>query len=700
MLTLADSFQIDSFTLFRDYVYREGRGGFGSRFYALPSSPRLARDGAGRPAFDFVWYRRPAGAAGPAAEAGGLVTLTAELAPTTAERHVLASAIGEHLGAAAPPTVEVLSVPFTGGTVELAYAGEGAPGELATGIAGRGPATLTGGERTTFAVELSAEGAALLWQALERGTEVFHLRFDLICEHRLGDVELRAWCDAERAHRVLTERLALGSVSRPEVRELLVSRRLAGMEIVTEQALPAERVAALEALGAGLLEAALASAFFAASPGEGTQTTLCPYAPGLSAQLNHTFAQSFPLEHHLVVQGLLGLGIPVAALGERVRRVDLSHGFSEVMEVKVYAAVDFADGVIPAVKATLEYDETSPSGERVSSRGELIFRSGDTVGTFRTDLAAPHLRRFHYTVDVYYDGSPEPARLAFPPVETSALVLDLDAFGVLAVDVSLRDVPFDDVRKVIVDLEYPTRSLSRRLILDGEHSVGAWREVVREQPGPYRYRVAWITAAGARLETDWREATSRRLALDAPPELRRLASRVELVSAGDFGGLAQIVAEIESLTGDSSPTQLVFQAAGERQTWTAPTAAPHYRVRQTLVLADGDLVPLGWVESDRGVFIVRDPLRRSVQVVGRLLDLGGAWKLALVALEPGSGAAARTTLVLRDGQAAPLWSFRAAEESGAFRYQLTLIRSTGERVETPWQEGRGEILVLRPPVEA
>jgi hypothetical protein len=301
---------------------------------------------------------------------------------------------------------------------------------------------------------------------------------------------------------------------------------------------------------------------------------------------------------------------------------------------------------------------------------------------------------------------------------------------------------------------------------DAAHPAGSWRAVVRERPGPYRWRAAWLGAGGERIEGGWRTATDRRLVLDAPDALARRAE-VELVAAGDFEGLAQIVAEVEpdpdaggepggepegaagsdpqdepseesagtpvsgprgepgispggadGTAGDPRPpagaTQLSFTAPGERHVWHPPAASgassgpPRYRVRLTLVSAGGVPTTLGWQRSDRRLFVVRDPLRVDVEVVPRLLDLGGAVSLALLELEPGDGAAppepaaaGRRTLVLRDPAERPRWSFRAAEPGRTeYRYRLTLVPRAGERVVTPWTPGRDELLVLRPPDRA
>jgi hypothetical protein len=256
----------------------------------------------------------------------------------------------------------------------------------------------------------------------------------------------------------------------------------------------------------------------------------------------------------------------------------------------------------------------------------------------------------------------------------------------------------------VVDLEYPPLGLTHRLILDGETPAGLWQAVTREQtPEPFRYRVAWLAADGRRVEEDWRTSTRSEIALDAPASLVATA-RVQLVAAGDFSGLAQILVDLET-EGDGRlhQAQLAFTAAGESQMWEAPGAASgfRYRSRFTLVGGDGAVRVLPWIDQDAPVLVVRDPLCFEVRPVARLLDLGGSLSLALLALEPlDSDGADRTTLILRHRDEETSWSFRlASPDRHRYRWQLTLIPKQGARTTTPWQEAEAGVLVLRPSEE-
>jgi hypothetical protein len=269
------------------------------------------------------------------------------------------------------------------------------------------------------------------------------------------------------------------------------------------------------------------------------------------------------------------------------------------------------------------------------------------------------------------------------------------------VSVSLRDVPLDLVRSVVVDLEYPPTGLVDRLVLSGEEPTGRWEAVVRERPGPYRFRVTWVTAE-ERIQEDWVTSSSPTILLDVPVELVRTAG-VSLVSAGDFAGLAQIVVDLRPNGREEAVDTFAFSAPGQTASWeprTADAGSFRYQARTTLVHADGQVRAGEWTDEDRPVLVVRDYLGFEVLVVPRLLDLGGALSLALLELEYEDDAEdlhERASFVLRDPLVEPRWRLSiGAPDRHTYRYRLTLIRPDGSRTVLPWREAGDGILVLRP----
>ncbi len=115
---------------------------------------------------------------------------------------------------------------------------------------------------------------------------------------------------------------------------------------------------------------------------------------------------------------------------------------------------------------------------------------------------------------------------------------------------------------------------------------------------------------------------------------------------------------------------------------------------------DGISRPFDWTDQDSPLLVVSDVSRFTVQVVARLLDLGGAWSTAVVAFEhvdPDANLDERDTLVLRDRTIGGRFSFRLGSPSRhRYRYQLTLLpKGGGERRVLPWQEAEDAVIVLR-----
>ena len=716
LLTLTDGLLLNDFSVFRDVVVVGGVRTYTTTFFVAPGPPRLALDPTGSPAFHFLWYRP---ALGDALAAGGMAMFVVDLAPTPEERVQLRAAIAGATGLA-EATIELRSLPVRAGRVSLELAGEAEGGEFVVHAAGAGPASLVADHRASFQVELTADGAALLWQSLHGTPEapapyLLRARYELVFEPRLDAVRLRTWCDVERAWSLAAAQLAAGPVLPGELVERLHEQRLAGVEVTATTLVPAEQLAAMQEVGQRLLATMLAAALF--EPADPANAAAAPRLlardRSVQATLDHTFTEAFPVEQRLVRDGLLRIDLGPAALEEHVRRVDLERGFARLLEVTVHCPVDFAAGLVDAVKVTLEYDAElsagtgGPAGRRVQRRQELLFRDGVTIAGFRSDLAAPELRTYGYAVEVFYNNGAAPLRL--PPTTTDATVLVLDGaqLGVLDVEVTLGDVPLDLVRAVIVDLEYPPLGLTHQVILDSRAPSGGFRAVVRDpRPAPYRHRVAWLLTDDRRVEGPWTASSARRLTIGAPPIARERAC-VALIAAGSFEGLAEIVVELRhEEDGAEERATFAFHAAGERIEWTPRVNDRQefrYRVRRTFVTTEGIRRELEWTEEDGPVLVVRDELRFEVRVIPRLLDLGGTYLLALLRLEyvdEAEGVREATTLVLRDRTSEPRWLLRlGAPGRRRYTHELTLVAADGARTTLPRAESESEILVLIPPRE-
>jgi hypothetical protein len=372
------------------------------------------------------------------------------------------------------------------------------------------------------------------------------------------------------------------------------------------------------------------------------------------------------------------------------------------LDVTLHCTVDFSLDLIDVVKVRLDYKGTTPAGP-IHRTGEVMFREGQNVGHFRTDLASADQRSYIYEAEVYYRGSDVPTSLTYPPTDASIVVLDLDHLGALSVRVELGEVSFETVRTVAVDLEHPPTGQSKLLSLDATRPSEAWLVIIRDTPPQYRYRATWVTHDDRRVEGAWRESSAPHVRLDAPPSLGFGARRsIQLVATGDFASLAQIVTVLRLAAPPGSPqTEFAFTAAGQTAVWDVlldPAQELRYELKRTMVYRDGTRRESAWRETDAPVCLVRDDARVDVRIVTRLLALGGDVQLALLSLEPVDGPdPERTTIPLHDGADAQ-WSFAVSDpEHHRYRYQLTLVARDGHRTTLPWQDAQEEILVLRPP---
>lgn len=715
MLTLSRNRRVGTCGVFRDFLLVDGKPQYTNIFYILPDAPRWTINEEGDPSFDFLWYRSLSSEA--AIRNGGVVTMMVDLSPSEEERDALRRSIPAQFELGGTE-VDLRSIPFKSGTVDLAFAAESSGGEFTNQIAGSGPARFAAAERAAFTLDLTADGASLLGQAIEQQVDLFRVHYDLVFEHRLTGVRMRVWCDTRKSYLVTEQWVRSGGSDPRRLRAELIEQHLAGVELSSEDPLQSEQVSALQKCGQEILDRALKDTFFAqneASSRPGSDTgmdsrgvtqplRLRPFSESMESSFNLSFNESYPLEQHAVLEAVLHLDLSQEQLARRITKLDVAHGFFDILDVQIVCTVDFAASLVSMVKIRVDYDAPGPSGQ-VHRTNEYIFKQGVSIQHFRTDLAAPDKRMYRYVVDVFYRHESEPLHLESPETGATVIVLDLDAIGVLNVHAELRDVPFDIVNAAVVDLRYSSRSLAQRLILDGKNMTGDWQVVVREKPRPFEYKTTWVLRDGRRLEGDWKASTAGVLFLDAPVELRTKAD-VQVVAAGEFSDLAQILVDLRSRGKPETQVQLAFTKSGEGRLWEAPwsgDASFEYEFRRTLVYRDGSVRVLeaDWIPETRPVLVVRDEFRFEVRLIPRLLDLGGTLKMVIVELEPQETIDSiqdRKTLILKTKDEQPRWSFRLkTPDQHGYRYRLSEITGQGERrPSSDWRRAESELLVLRP----
>ena len=705
MLTLSQNLHVGAASVFRDFVVSGNGPSFTDIFYVVPDFARWALNDQGEPAFDLTWYKNSSPV--DATKGVGIVTMAIDLSLTSDERSTLLQKVAAQYNLEVG-AIQLMAVPVKSGTVQLTVAGESKSGDFVNQVAGGGPAQLNSSEQASFCIDITPDGAALLWQALEKHLDVFHVAYDLVFDHRLMSARMRVWCDVKKSHPIAAQWLQSGGTNPAQLRANLAEQHLAGIELESEQPLAAAESAALQKCGQDVLDRALASTMFGGPPAPGSAKsppTLLPYSDAMEASLNMTLTESFPLEQHLVIDSVMHVDLTPEQFARKARIVEASSGFFELLDVQIVCTVDFKVSLIASVVVHIEYDATGPSG-RVHRTGDYIFdKNSASIHRFRTDIASRDQTAFNYSADVYYYGDPNPLHLDFPQGSGTVVVLNLDNLGVLRVRAELRDVPFAVVSSVVVDLQYSPRGATSRLILDGQTMSGEWNAVVREKANSFDYKVAWLLKDGRRVEGEWVSTSPRTLYLDVPSELKSKA-QVQVVAAGDFSDLAQILVNLRDPRNPDQVVEFAFTKPGEMHLWDTnrgPSAAFDYEYRGTLVYRDGVTrsIDADWTKENRPVLVVRDEFRFEVRLLCRLLDLGSTLKMAVVELEPEEpygGVQDHKTILVRNKDDAPTWGFRLNTVGHhGYRYRVSEVTTQGERrAPSEWQHSEDELLVLRP----
>ncbi|MDM7853468.1 hypothetical protein [Cellulomonas alba] len=670
MLTLAGSSRVAGATVYRDVSWADGGRAVTSRFYVLPDELALAATPTSA-GWTFYRYRGAPGTT----DGGGLLVLTlALLAPEG-----VVDAVRAAYGLASDAAVEVAPPPVSASAARVSFAGESGGGELVTSVSAAG-----GAAGLSAVVVLTQDGAALVDQAVDQGLGALHVELDLAVSYVLDDLELTVWCDVQASAQVASDLAAAGQAGPAALTAELVARQLAGTTLRTARPLSADEQAAVEALSTQVLQSVVLPRLL--DDGGAPR----PQSSGLEQRADLTLTASAP--GVLPVTRSANLALPDGPAhtvssdlgGAGLRRV-----------VRVSAVGDLAAYGIGVVTVHLEHAGVETDGTAVRRAADVELRPDAPAAVAVFDLASADQRLVHAHVAVHFTDASAPYELDLPPTDADSVDLDVDALGVIVVDLALVSPDPDGSVQAVVDLAYGDDGgpIEGRYVLDGSQPTARWSAVVREPPRPYRYRVTWVDGA-SRTEGDW--ASSAHQVLRLVPPVAAPAGTVTVISAGDFDQLSALVVELQAAD-DQPVTTLTFTAPDQAQTWTTAPRAGGYRARTTLVRPDGAHSTGPSVTADQPVLVVRDTLRLDVTVVPALLGVGTAVSRAVVELESPDHAAAHATVVFDPPAAAARAALRLADPAAReYRYRLTLCPPSQPPRVGDWQSASSTVLVPVP----
>lgn len=678
MLTLTGALEIDGMTVYRDVIIDGERTEETSRVHVLPQGPRLVTHDDGWPA---LWLTRYRGEAGDRDRVGAVLTLALELPIPDGAKETISQAMGRE--------VEPLPIEAFAGTITLAVAGSTESDELLRSISGPKSASLIGNQRASFLVELTADGSALLDEALSRELPVIHVSYELSFHHVVRGVDIRAWADLGAAATLMRGRSAATDPDAGSLLHTVREHQLTGLSIeVLEGAVEQSTVDMLRDAAQQALEAAVVGSLLGPPDADGRPTILDPPRERLDMRIR----QGMVVPATLGITGNLSFSLPEEA--NRIRLVETAR--ETRLDVTVHCLAPFDTSPIDVVTVSWELPATGASDI-------LRFQSGTTELGFRT-LRGGDEAKWRYQVKVWLDGRTQPLVMPWVETDETLVVLDLGGVGYVDAEVRLEMLALGQFEAASVQLEHPALRSADAVVLDAEHPTARWSPVVAEHPArPWRARVDWVHRDGSRHEGQWEEQTGRELVL-RPPEEVTARSEVMLLTVGSFEDLSlvlctlRLVASPDEPGPDGSTGEVIeLTESGGSAVWMRPSDAA-WEYQLVRVRPDGTRETDPWVAGDDPVVVIRDPFAAVVTVMPQLLSAVEGLRLAQVQLRPVGRDTDTTLLTFRPGDAERTWSFRTtAPDELAYEYRPIFIMTDAPRREGSWTAAHSSVLVLTPP---
>lgn len=417
MLTLVRSLTIEGYTVYRDDAVA-------TRFYVMPSEPRIARDAQGLPIFSLIVYREDEDRISvddlDEDVGGGILTFTTELAVDDKdfrkiERKLRGIVYGEDSVDDNALDIELDYVTFTTGKVQLAIAGEhlrgedeGENNEFLSTIVGDGKVSGIGANRKAIMAKLTQSGAALMSQLDRLRTLPINVEYILEFEHRLVGVKMRVWCNMTSAYTLSRELISYTEKEEryadsdlyhtrtriKAVREEFTRNKVCGVEVEPlSSEVDSDTLLAMEKFGFDMLEREMGK-MIEARPTDNNlleDTWLEDYVSSATNNFNFTLDRKMVLvRDHIASANIQNVLREVP--DEMITFVDLRTDFFSFLKVPVRVNANFKDLPIDSVTVHLQYQRQRVGGRHRGDQRELqLHRRRDDPDL--PDLRQPPVRR-------------------------------------------------------------------------------------------------------------------------------------------------------------------------------------------------------------------------------------------------------------------------------------------------------------------
>ena len=704
-------------------------------FYPIPEAPRFRVDDKGQPIFKFLKYRMPIERA-EGKKGGGFAFFDTEFTLTPAQSEAVKSALdarvaASHPGSGQPKEAQIGTITYLKGTANLLLSE--ASGTLIEAVKSAGKPSLFGKNISSFMVEFTPEGATLFEEALQGQGGVVQVVYDLFFSVKLPPLTASAWFNASKFYSFYQEidiewNMWSEDDYRETLRETFTEHEAMGVETNFTFALPdAEEDKKLknrirdmmhssleDAVERMMIEDIAPVAEEGRKPPEDIENVTRDLSVTKVASFSMNYQENTAIEWNFAPQGTLpnittlsdneGKAI---VWSDYASEVDLDDPFFKQLNVTVAVNADFEKLPIHSIEVHLEYHQ----GDEHEIK-EFVFEKPDDRSQFQTYIANDNWK-YTYWYEVNYVGSSKTFTSEKIETDEQYLTINVDDIGIVAVDVQVGDLNFEQVTSAQVTVRYEETGVEP---VEEQFALGAEPDkrthlfqklIFKPRTAPYRYRVDYFMKDGKQISADWVSADGSPLYINDPFGATKT---VAVRGLGDFSKIGQIFVDLvyeDAANSYTQNTSVTLSAAGKTfHDWSFPvigSGGGTVTYSGQIQYADGTVKEIPKTVADSSTVLVGEEIadRLNVALVPDLLDWDQV-KLAKVSLlyeDPTNQVREATDFIFSPtARVAASWEV-ALKDLGRIEYKWKasyfLVDGTEKTVD--WQTTTDASIVLQAP---
>jgi hypothetical protein len=551
---------LEGITVFGDHE-------FFNVFYPLPQQPRYRRDAQGRPSFGFFKYRfpvdRPDGTKG-----GGFVVFDVEFVVDETKMVALRQKLEEQIvqeanrrGISPVPPLIIGSFTYTKGTSALLYPETFVKRTVPNG----GKPSLFGNNVSTFALELTQEGATFFEQAMQGQGGAVSIVYDLWFWARMPQAKITATFNATKFYSFYqTIDTDWNFWAEDSYRETLREQMIQTESLLIEPEFPAsmpQKVqdslrdwatrALEEAVERNMIEAIAPVSEDKRKAPDGIEDVTRDISSTKISSITINYREAQSVEWNVAPQGILpnitsltdAGGAPIK-WADYAQVIEIDDPLFKTLRVNALVNADFKNLPIHSVEVKLLY-QGRPMANLVEGEpdGEVVLNSEDDLGKFAAFVEKDDWK-YRYSYQVNYRG--ESRQFQSEELETNegTLTIGVDDVGIVAVEASAGDLNWSELDRVDVVLTYEDAEngvppLEERFQLTQAAPTHKVQHVIfQPMRNDYHYKVKYFMKGGKEYDGPERTGRSDHLFVNDVFDARKVIS---VRGVGDFANRVQMV---------------------------------------------------------------------------------------------------------------------------------------------------------------